>query len=335
MKIELVESNEQWGNIKKVWNDLLEKSKINVPFLTYQWQKIWWDFFGNDKELRIFVGYNIDGTVSGIAPFYAETSENGRRIYRFIGGEDISDYLDFIVEKDCEAEFIKSVLSYIIKEEKWDEFRLFNIPDESNTSNALQDYCRANSLNISIEKGKNCPVLMLPGGWDKYMQGLNGKSRHELRRKIRKVEKELKDIQYTSTDVSRDFEKDIHDFLLLHRKASKEKALFMNEQMEKFFELISQVFYKMGWLRIYFLSSGNIRISALMCFDYQDNIYLYNSGYDPEYSSVSPGMALLGYCIKDSILREKKIFDFMRGNERYKYELGAVDAALHNVLIFR
>jgi CelD/BcsL family acetyltransferase involved in cellulose biosynthesis len=189
-------------------------------------------------------------------------------------------------------------------------------------------------MSISVKKGKNCPVLTLPDNWDEYLGSLDGKSRHELRRKIRKAEKELRDIRYSSTDTSRDFNKDIEDFLLLHRKTSEEKALFMSEKMKKFFELISRVFYKMGWLRIFFLSSGNIRISTMMCFDYQDKIYLYNSGYDPKYSSVSPGMVLLSYCIKDSILRKRRIFDFMRGNERYKYELGALDTVLHNILIF-
>lgn len=333
MLIKLIRNIEQWYTLKEEWNKLLQESRINVPFLTYQWQKIWWDVFGADKELRIFVGYNIDGTVSCIAPLYAETAEDDRRIYRFIGGEDISDYLDFIVGKGSEVEFIESLMSYINKNEIWDEFRLLNIPDESNTRDVLQDCCRANNINISIKKGKNCPVITLPEDWDEYLQGLNGKSRHELKRKIRKAEKELKDINYTSTDASRDFERDIQDFLLLHRKASKKKILFMSEQMEKFFELISRVFHEKRWLRIYFLSSVNIRISAMMCFDYQETIYLYNSGYNPEYSSVSPGMALLGYCIKDSILREKKIFDFMRGDERYKYELGGVDTTLHNVLI--
>ncbi len=59
--------------------------------------------------------------------------------------------------------------------------------------------------------------------------------------------------------------------------------------------------------------------------------YLYNSGYDPKFSDLSVGLINHAYAIKLSIKQNIKFFDFMRGNERYKYHLGSVDSKLYTI----
>ena len=49
---------------------------------------------------------------------------------------------------------------------------------------------------------------------------------------------------------------------------------------------------------------------------------LYNSGFHPEAAALSPGLVLLAYVVRDAIGRGRRRFDFLRGEERYKYEFG-------------
>ena len=62
--------------------------------------------------------------------------------------------------------------------------------------------------------------------------------------------------------------------------------------------------------------------TGIMSFESQDEYWLYNSGYDPEFSYYSVGLLLKAHSIKKAIEAGKKKYDFLRGNERYKYELG-------------
>ena len=51
--------------------------------------------------------------------------------------------------------------------------------------------------------------------------------------------------------------------------------------------------------------------------------YLYNMAYEQTARPLSPGIVLLGALIERTIADGLERFDFMRGLERYKLELGA------------
>ena len=69
-------------------------------------------------------------------------------------------------------------------------------------------------------------------------------------------------------------------------------------------------------------------------FEIERKFYLYNSAYEPELSRLSPGVVLVSRLIEESIEQGRKSFDFLRGQERYKYQLGAQAVPLNNVRIF-
>jgi CelD/BcsL family acetyltransferase involved in cellulose biosynthesis len=171
------------------------------------------------------------------------------------------------------------------------------------------------------------PRLDLPGDWDGYLQSLSKKDRHELRRKLRRlysagevVAAPVNDPASRATDVA--------DFLALHRLSAENKAAFMTADMEAFFRGIVDEFTPRGMLRLYFLSIDNHRVASVILFDYRGEFLLYNSGYDPEYAHLSVGLLLKAFCIRDAISEGRRAFDFLQGNEPYKYDLGATDVPI-------
>ena len=60
--------------------------------------------------------------------------------------------------------------------------------------------------------------------------------------------------------------------------------------------------------------------------------YLYNAGIDPEAKQASPGVTGAALYFQDRIAAGRRRFDFLRGQERYKYEWGAVDEPIYRVL---
>ena len=107
----------------------------------------------------------------------------------------------------------------------------------------------------------------------------------------------------------------------------------MTTQMESFFRSLAETMAEAGLLRLGILELNALPVAMTMGFDYNDTMYLYNSGYDPDYSYLSVGLLSKVLGIKESIQRGTRKFDFLKGGEPYKYHLGGREIPLHNCQI--
>jgi CelD/BcsL family acetyltransferase involved in cellulose biosynthesis len=124
-------------------------------------------------------------------------------------------------------------------------------------------------------------------------------------------------------------ENDIAIFLHLFRDSRQDKSAFLTPQMESFFRSIARAMAEQKMLRLNILELDKKPVASTMCFDYRNTVYLYNSGYEPDYGWLSVGVISKALCIKDSIERHKKRFDFLKGAEAYKYHLGGQELPLY------
>jgi len=104
-------------------------------------------------------------------------------------------------------------------------------------------------------------------------------------------------------------------------------------------------FAEQGWLKLFFLhidhwleNSFDLPmptqpIAAMLIFDYNGVYNLYNSGYDPQYRQLSAGQVLTTLTIQHAIENKKTIYDFLRGNEEYKFRLGGKPEAVMDLKI--
>lgn len=252
----------------------------------------------------------------GIAPLYVKAERT-----KLIGESDLCDYQDFLISKGKEEEFIKTLLNYLWKSHR-PPLYIDSLPAFSPT---LQVLGEENGCKISLQD--TTPIIHLPSSLEEYLASLSQKHRHEIRRKIRKIETDG-EVAFYGTESHQK----LGDFLKLH-KSSQEKAKFMNPRRERFFYDMADLFSKEGWLKLFFLTLNQKKIASLLCFQFQKTLYLYNSGYDLEYSPLSPGIVILAYTIQDAIQKGIKGFNLLRGGEKYKYHIGAQDLKLYKVCV--
>ena len=119
-------------------------------------------------------------------------------------------------------------------------------------------------------------------------------------------------------------------FLKLFTLSRTEKANFMTARMESFFRALAEAMAEIRLLRFGMIKLGTLPVSMIMCFDYNDSMYLYNSAYDPQYNSLSVGVLCKTLYLKESIEKGKKKFDFLKGDEPYKYHIGGREVHLHS-----
>jgi CelD/BcsL family acetyltransferase involved in cellulose biosynthesis len=289
------------------------------------WLEIWWREYGAKGDLYL-CAVRERGAVIGIAPLLLRGEEA-----LFIGSDDVCDYLDFVIAPGREHDFFTILLDDLSKK----GISLLNLrPLRPNSPvlTHLMGIARGKGYEVSCTVENVSLELDLPPTWEEYLGILSQKQRHELRRKLRRM-RESGEVNYRIIEGIGDIPDATDIFLKLFRKSKAEKAEFMNFQRESFFRSLVKAMAQARLLRLGILELDALPIAALMCFDYNNRVYLYNSGYDPQYGSLSVGLVSKILSIKDSIERGRETFDFLKGAEDYKYRLGGKEIPLHGCKI--
>lgn len=159
-------------------------------------------------------------------------------------------------------------------------------------------------------------VLPLPESYDEWTTMIGKKQRHEVRRKLRKFAAASGNPRLvTATGPSA-----VADFAAMHRRSSGDKATFMTDEMESFFvELATATGARSDVL----CDDAGTPVASAYGFQDEHGYYLYNSAYEPAAAAVSPGIVLVTELIRRAIADGLTRFDFLKGDEVYKFRLGA------------
>lgn len=314
-------------SIESEWRELLPRCAYATVFMSPTFLRAWWAEFGTEREM-VLLAVREDERLVGVVPLMRE----GNRL-TFAGDTEVCDYMDFPCVDGREPEFL-AALFRSLSEESWDEVLLWAMRDDSAALLALPVACAAAGLTFEKEAEGVCPRLNLFADWDEYVASLAKKDRHELKRKLRKLP-QAGEVELEVLDTPETVEPALDDFLWMLRESRADKAEFMTEQMERFFRQLVLMLAGEGLVEMVFLRLGGKRTAAVLCFRGEDETLLYNSGYDPAYREFSVGLLSKALALQRAIEQGKKRFDFLRGHERYKYELGAVDMSVNRVRIRR
>ena len=192
MEISFLNDPSAWERLAQPWNDLLARSATDVPFLRFEFLRAWWSTLGGgewpDGELWIAVGRDQDGLLAGAAPFFRTSAQPGTLL--LVGSAEIADYLDVLAPASALAPLAHALLKAIASDgpSGIDTLDLWNILEGSPGGEALAQAAASSGWSVSRERLKPCPQVALTGGWEAYLQRLVKKQRHELRRKMRRVE---------------------------------------------------------------------------------------------------------------------------------------------------
>ena len=346
------------------WRELARLDPNGNIFFTPEWGRLWWDSFGEGK--RLVVVTFVDPEPVGLAALMIDDTEDGRRI-RFLGGDDLTDYLGPLVAgPDHQGPVAEALLSYLSKDlDDWSYFDAKCLPVPFGFSEWFVEAADRLGMTFSVEMTEMTAVLPLPPTFDDYLASLTQKQRHELRRKTRRFEREVPGAALrTATKDS--LPADLETFVEMHRKSEGPKGEFMRPERASFFEKVTAEFGPREVLFLDFLelsddggfggvAAGNRYdlgapeaanplkksggaggvAAAMFSFEFDGVFYLYNSAFDKALAAFSPGVVMVAKLIERSIQKGLTRFDFLRGRERYKFDLGAQALPLHSVMIKR
>lgn len=324
-------------DIRAEWLELLSQSSVNTFYLMPQWQEVWWDSFHEGREMAGFYLKDRPGDVAGsgsgdrdaVTAIASLSRKDGA--LSFVGSTETFDYNDFMVLPGREDEFYSAFLGWL-EQERWEALELPSLIEGSPTLEYLPELARRRGYHVEVAEEDVTPGLALPSTWDEYLSGLSKKNRHELRRKLRRLESVEGWRWYCVQDPPAVAAR-LDDFLVLMRQSDPEKDTYMTEEREAFFRRIAERTAQLDLLRLYFLEMDGDDVATSLCFDYNGTRYLYNSGYNPEYGYYSVGLLLNALCLREAIEQGKSYFDFLRGPEPYKYHLGGRNRTIYRMVV--
>lgn len=340
----VVRTQEEMQNLSNEWNDLLNCSASNVPFLRHEYLTSWWETRGGgewpEAELYVVLARDENGALVGIAPLFQSINRDGESALMLLGSIEISDYLDFIVCLEELPTFLAGLLDFLNNQQPpdWQVLDFYNLLESTATLSSLQKEALGRGWRFQLEPLQHCPCIPLPGDWETYLAGIDKKQRHEIRRKMRRAQEYALEwgvpVRWYIANDGNTLESEMDDFMELMAQ-DEEKKRFLTPIMRTQSQLTARAALEAGWLQLTFLEVDGKKAAGYLNFDYQGHIWVYNSGINFALRELSPGWVLLGHLLQWANENGRSTFDFMRGDEEYKYRFGGVDRRVMRAKIYR
>lgn len=275
------------------------------PFAGRTWLEVWWKHRGDGELLVTDTGDSLIALV------------RRDNCIEMAGEPDLTDY-----HSPLGSPTVTALTRLIAELPTGTRLAFDSLPTEA--AEAVAGALRDGGQQPTVEQHEATAVLELPDSFDDYLTLIGKKERHELRRKRRRFDNEVGPghVERRSGAAA------VAQFAALHRRSSGDKGDFMTEDMEEFF--LSLHTDAGGVIDVLFDASGR-PASSIFSFEDEDGFYLYNSAFEPDLMALSPGNVMLSHLIERAITEGKTVFDFLKGDETYKFRLGAQERPLYLV----
>ena len=294
---------ESLANLKEAWNDLLSQSASHVPFLTYEYQRTWWLTRGGgewprESELVLVAAFQ-DSRLVGIAPLFHAKNILGKPALMFVGAVEVSDFLDFIVKPEDLEVFVKGLLDFLSSGNipHWELLDLHNILENSPTLEVLETVAEEQGWSFEKIHLQPSPYIPLPGDFETYLSQIDKKQRHEIRRKLRNIERDPVESNLYYTQDADTLDSDVQAFIEMMAQDPSKKD-FLTREMRQHIHNTAQIAFNEGWLQLAFLTLDGQKAAANMSFQFNHRLWLYNSGWEWDFRDYSPGWVLLANLIE-------------------------------------
>ncbi len=312
------------------WESVLASDPASTPFQGPVWIRAWASRRA-PGPVRVRVVGSLQDPV-GVLP----EVDLGDGHLTTPGGTDVTDYRG-PVARDGERNRVAAAWLRSLAEDGVSRYDLHGIPEDAGWLDALADQGSTSGWTLEEREQEDvCPRVAIPAGdADAWLEALDAKERHELRRKSRKLARDLGGMRVAEAD---DLAAALDRFLELAVTAAGDKGEFFRDPgMRDFFTAIVEALGADGTLRIHELLVGDLPAASMVSITDRTHREwgLYNSALDETLAAFAPGTVLASELCTEAAREGFETFDFLRGDEAYKYRFGAVDRVIERATLRR
>ena len=290
------------------WNPLLESSHFATPFQSLEWLEAWSGGLGRSKQPHVFTLREGSDLVAAYPLF---RSRFPWRALRAIG-TGVSDYLQPVVRSGYEDAFASEFASYVAGIEGVDLLDLHQVRENQSIASSFP--------KAEFSEQARCLVLTLPSTFDEYLAMLSKSLRNECKR-LDKAPYSTSEAQIRTVTNPEEARSALDMLFHLHSARWKKRGLpgaFAFRATRDFHKSFAARAVGSGLLRLSLLEIGGEAVGAIYAMRTAGRYFFYQSGFNPEFKSHSPGSVLVAHTIRMAIEEGALEFDFLRGDEAYK-----------------
>ncbi len=316
--------------LRSEWTALQASSATDSVFMTWEWVATWWQHFGSQGELWLLQARDDDGRLIGLGPLMRRERRPvaGMRWQQLelIGSAAAGDHLDLIVEKGQEHRAIPAFLSALEQQRaRWDVLSLTYLPEGSPNLALL----RHSGLLWEEPQVSVCPYTPLPRDWETFFRSLSRSKREQQRRYRRRLDEAFPggwEWRLAATPAEAD--EALTEMIRLHNAKWERRDApggFDDPVTVAFHRAVARRFLEQGWLRLFSLLVNGRFMGAIYNFQHRGRVSFFSSGFADEVADFRPGHILHEIALRHAIESGAHEYDFLRGEEEYKYRWGAQD----------
>jgi CelD/BcsL family acetyltransferase involved in cellulose biosynthesis len=342
IEIEAIRDARRFLALREEWGSLVAAADVTV-FQTFDWQWLWWKYFGGKLQLNILL-FRRGERLIGIAPVYVDVHSafcvQLYRQLRLIGGgvRDLrsqwslaeygpSDYLDIVALPGFEQEVGDRFLTYLREENWFSEANLENIPENGVLMKSVVPRLSLRGYSFSLRQDHVCLQITVPASLEEYLRGLRSSVRHRLSQARRAYTSEgLYSVR--SIQSGEEAGKALDELVRLHQLRWNRlgyPGMFADYRFEAFLREVARRFLEKGWLWFKTARANGNCIAARLGFQFKDCLNDFVAGFDEESPAARrrPGLALLLSMVEDAIRYRMRKLNLVRGYETYKGEVAS------------
>jgi CelD/BcsL family acetyltransferase involved in cellulose biosynthesis len=318
--LEIIESrgSDAFTSLKGEWEALLQQCERATIYQTWEWNEAWWSVNRKGKRLRL-LQIRDNGQLVGIAPLYV-SRHLGTPLRRLaFVGNGASDYLDVLAPDDRCQEVCSAIFKHLSSSKCYDLADLQQLRPDAVLRTEADTKIR--SGNAALRNQESCPYVPLPDAWEEYTKRLGKKMRSNLSYYDRLLPKTFEDAEVRLVE-GEELPEAMTALFDLHQKrwnAVLLPGVMGTGKVQAFHRIVAQRLHDRGWLRLHITRVGGKVVAALYCFQFRGHYYYYLGGFAPDLGKYSLGTVLTAHAIRQAISEGCSEFDFLRGDESYKY----------------
>lgn len=315
-------------DLQREWESLLADTSGVSPFQTPLWLLTWWQHFGSG-ELRVFVFRNETGRLVGVVPCFLHEWD-GRRQLTLLGS-GISDYLEPAILTPFRDEVVDCLGLLLRNDHEWD---IANWQDLSLDS-ALSGLGRNSQLQLRQEPDLFCSEIPVTCAFDAYW----AERPHGLKRNVRRYSEKARQIEAPEFTVTPAYDGECLEALIsLHSQRWREQGesgMIAANRSGNFLRDITKTLAEDEMTLFFTLRFQKEVVAVILSFPYRNTLFSYLSAFDPVHRALGFGRILLYESLRYSFNQGYASWNFLRGDEPYKFDWGACPIPKSRLVITR
>jgi CelD/BcsL family acetyltransferase involved in cellulose biosynthesis len=305
------------------WDELLCRAGITSPFVSWAWHQAWREGLRNGGEASEVAAAQVvalrsgSGRLEALFPFRVSRMRFRRvPVYALswaIGDVGCPDHLELLATPEADLDALVGAVADV----SWDVIVLNNVAEAASNVDRFCEACERRRWTVRRSPLWPCPYLELPDSWDAYLSRLSRHRREAVRRRERRLCREHR-VSVSDYGGARFLEGWRHLTRLHSARWGRAGVLREGWAAERLQRSFASLLDERGQLWLTTLDVDGAPVAAWYGFVAADTVYYYQGGWDPGWAHCEVGSILLGAMIRRAIERRHRVFDFLRGAERYK-----------------